>query len=513
MMKKSIKTVAACMALSVAVACSEKNDYLFGAKEPFVKLEASAEDEGMFTPDAQEGYGLLRSNARWKVASLSEWLTCSTEKGEFNDTLRFRMEANAGDVREGKIVVYNTVGQRKRDTLVVRQQCAVNFIPKGYAIEIRSKALEKPLIGEEYTEVSFDISSSTSWRVYTKNADSWSTVLTKLGEKDGSGMLIVSKNESVEARSMYVYAQSVEYPTLKDSIEIMQDGRPLVLNIVSPGSKKVLLDNEESTFAFTVKGDGKWKIEGKPEWLRIDKSEYEGDAVVLVKAAAADAERKAVLTVRSLIQTGKTDMLTVEQKKIPAGRMKDSLALVALYEATGGEHWTYPWKLEMPLSDENWPGVFFDHVNGELRVVDLSLLDYNMEGSLPNEIGWLTEVIKIKLQRNKLSGPLPAGINRLTKLTHIYITSNRFSGEFPDISALKSLVWIDMDFNRFEGEFPASFLSLPKLTTLKMKYNKFDKNTCVPKRFGGWRLNLYINPQREVYGDKSTDYKLKDCTD
>ena len=136
-----------------------------------------------------------------------------------------------------------------------------------------------------------------------------------------------------------------------------------------------------------------------------------------------------------------------------------------------------------------------------------------MEGTLPAEIGWLTEMTKIKLQRNKLSGPLPAGLNRLTKLTHIYITSNRFSGEFPDISALKSLVWIDMDFNRFEGEFPASFLSLPKLTTLKMKYNKFDKNTCVPKRFGGWRLNLYINPQREVYGDKSTDYKLKDCTD
>lgn len=74
--------------------------------------------------------------------------------------------------------------------------------------------------------------------------------------------------------------------------------------------------------------------------------------------------------------------------------MKDSLALVAIYQATKGENWQYAWKPELPLSDSNWPGVFFDTVDGELRVVDLSLSDYNMEGSLPNEIGWLTEITK-----------------------------------------------------------------------------------------------------------------------
>jgi len=44
-----------------------------------------------------------------------------------------------------------------------------------------------------------------------------------------------------------------------------------------------------------------------------------------------------------------------------------------------------------------------------------------------------------------------------------------------------------------------------------MKYNNFDPNTCVPARFGGWKLSLYINPQRAVYGDAKTDYNLVDC--
>lgn len=114
------------------------------------------------------------------------------------------------------------------------------------------------------------------------------------------------------------------------------------------------------------------------------------------------------------------------------------------------------------------------------------------------------------MQRNKLSGTLPASLNRLTNLTHLYITSNQFSGEFPDIPDLQKLTWIDMEFNRFTGEFPPVFSLLPKLSTLRMKYNNFDRNTCVPERFGGWKL-IYINPQREVYGDAKTDYNLVDC--
>lgn len=492
------------------VACHEQSEYLFGAKDPLVEINAATENEGNFTPEAQTGYGLLRSNARWKAKSLSEWLACNTVEGEYNDMIYFTMPENKGDARIGKIVVYNTVGEEKSDTLTIRQQCAVSFIPEGYKIKIESDELKAPLSGESFVEVKFEVSSPTAWRAFTKATDGWSTVMTKKGEASGSGSLIVTENETIVSRSMYIYVQSVEFPTLKDSILLTQSGRPLMLEVISPANKKIMLDGAESQFIFSVKGDGKWKIEDVPGWIELEKAEYEGDANIFVKVSATSAERTARLTIRSLVQTSKTDVLTIEQKIIPDGRLKDSLALVAIYQATKGENWQYAWKPELPLSDSNWPGVFFDTVDGELRVVDLSLSDYNMEGSLPNEIGWLTEIIKIKLQRNKLSGLLPASINRLTNLTHLYITSNQFSGEFPDIPNLQKLTWIEMDFNRFTGEFPPVFSLLPKLSTLKMKYNNFDRNTCVPARFGGWKL-MYINPQRAVYGDAKTDYNLADC--
>lgn len=511
-MKKIITQIGSvCAALFVMTACNENSEYLFGAKEPFVEVTPASEENTVFTPEAQSGYALLRSNARWEVKSLSDWITCNTTSGEFNDTIHFEMQANAGDIRAGKIVILNTVGQQMSDTLTVTQQCAVRFIPEGYAIKIQAEALAASLSGEEFTEIKFEVNSDTPWRAFTKSTENWSTVLTKKGGGNGSGTLLVSKNETLESRAMYVYVQSVNYPTLKDSVKVNQLGRPVNLTVVSPNNKKLMLDGDESKFVFTVKGDGKWKIENSADWLTLEQTEYEGDANVFVTVSSTTTGRSAQLTIRSIAQPDKMDVLAIDQQVIPSGRMKDSLALVAIYQATGGEHWDYPWKFELPLSEKNWPGIFMDEINGEFRVIDLSLLSFKLEGSLPNEIGWLSEVTKIKVQNNKLSGALPASLNRLTNLTHLYLSNNQFSGEFPDLSALQKLTWIEMNFNRFEGEFPASFLLLPKLNTLKMQYNNFDPNTCVPARFAGWKLDLYINPQRRVYGDKSTDYKLKEC--
>lgn len=383
-------------------------------------------------------------------------------------------------------------------------------MPSNLSLDIQSKSLTKELDGQTFTEVGFEVTSSTPWRVYTKPAERWSTVLTKKGQGNSTGSFVVTRNDALEKRSMYIYVQSINYPTLKDSILVNQAGRPVELKVLSPANKKILLDESESKFVFSVKGDGKWKIQNIPSWLHLDKTEYEGNANITVLASAATGERTAQLVIQSLVQDDKKNTLDIEQKIIPSGRLKDSLALVAIYNATGGERWLYNWKFELPLSEGNWPGVFFDVIDGELRVIDLSLGQFNLEGTIPNEIGWLSKVAKIKMQRNKIYGPMPASMNRLTELTHIYLSVNNISGELPDLSALKKLVLLDLDFNRIEGEFPSSLTQLTKLTSLKMKYNNLSPNTCVPAQFGGWKL-VYINPQRRVYGDATTDYKLADC--
>ena len=95
--------------------------------------------------------------------------------------------------------------------------------------------------GESFAKVKFEVNSPTAWRAFTKATDGWSTVITKKGETSGSGSLIVTENETVVPRSMYIYVQSVEFPTLKDSILLTQSARPLKLEIISPTNKKSCL--------------------------------------------------------------------------------------------------------------------------------------------------------------------------------------------------------------------------------------------------------------------------------
>src|SRR5574344_1842835 len=95
----------ACLALLSFAACSEANEYLFGAKEPYVKFSTLAENDGIFTPEAQKGSVLIGSNATWKVVSLSDWFSCLTPEGEFDDTIKVQFPKNVGDTRKAKLVV------------------------------------------------------------------------------------------------------------------------------------------------------------------------------------------------------------------------------------------------------------------------------------------------------------------------------------------------------------------------------------------------------------------------
>ena len=89
----------------------------------------------------------------------------------------------------------------------------------------------------------------------------------------------------------------------------------------------------------------------------------------------------------------------------PFAHEGDSLALVALYNSTGGPTtWTdrTGW-LQDPVSD--WRGISLD-ASG--RVTDIVLRGNGLSGSLPSELGQLTALLNINLSSNRLSGPDPA---------------------------------------------------------------------------------------------------------
>ena len=192
----------------------------------------------------------------------------------------------------------------------------------------------------------------------------------------------------------------------------------------------------------------------------------------------------------------------------------DSLALVALYEATGGANWnymttTYPsptgqgsqaipnagnrW-LQGPLS--NWHGVVLtedgcnikelilhnSQLAGDLPTVigDLSQLqhlclsDNNLINGIPNELGNLTQLQYLNLSDNQLSGSLPTdALSNLSQLHTLNLADNQLVGNFSTtaLSNLGQLRTIKAANNRLMGSFPDEFANLVNLQYLNLSNN------------------------------------------
>ncbi len=85
-----------------------------------------------------------------------------------------------------------------------------------------------------------------------------------------------------------------------------------------------------------------------------------------------------------------------------AANEQDSLALVALYNATGGDNWdnNTNW---LTGNVAEWYGIL---VNGDGRVTEINLSSNQLTGSIPVEIGDLTSLTKLFLCDNQLTGSI-----------------------------------------------------------------------------------------------------------
>ena len=151
----------------------------------------------------------------------------------------------------------------------------------------------------------------------------------------------------------------------------------------------------------------------------------------------------------------------------------DRAALVAVYQATGGDDWTdnTNWLSNMPLGD--WHGVV---TNEQGRVTGLRLggwdesarriLGNGLSGSLPPEIGTLSHLRTLEIEGNGgLTGPIPAEVGNLANLELLVLRQNWLTGSIPGaLGRLGNLGWLRLDRNLLAGSIPSE---LGKLTDLR----------------------------------------------
>ena len=166
--------------------------------------------------------------------------------------------------------------------------------------------------------------------------------------------------------------------------------------------------------------------------------------------------------------------------------VRDSLALVALYNATDGPNWSRNdnW-LTAPVS--SWWGITTDGCN----VLQINLSYNNLTGNISTEIGQLTNLTDLYLGGNQLSGSIPTEIGQLSNLSYLKIEYNRLSGTIPsEIGKLSKLIHLDFGSNQLNGNIPKEIGQLSNLTYLSLHGNQLSGN--LPVEIGKLSNLLYL---------------------
>lgn len=183
---------------------------------------------------------------------------------------------------------------------------------------------------------------------------------------------------------------------------------------------------------------------------------------------------------------------------------QDSLALVALYNATKGSYW-YGKNQWLENNIDNWEGVETDIVDGKRRVVKLNLGVMNLDGELPDEIGKLTALRRLLLSENpKLVGKLPEGLFDMKSLEVLIIKFSGIEGGLSSsIKKLQRLDTLDLwanaryaphgkavNCNRMQGSLPKELGELKKLRFLRLGRHNFEGE--IPSEIGNMTsLNFF----------------------
>jgi Leucine-rich repeat (LRR) protein len=149
-------------------------------------------------------------------------------------------------------------------------------------------------------------------------------------------------------------------------------------------------------------------------------------------------------------------------------RQLDSLALVAIYNASDGANWAKnQWELDKPI--DTWPAVTVT----DNRVTALKLSTSGVitrDWTLPEAVGDLTELTDLRINGNKLTGVIPDAVYSLAKLQKLYLQNNDLTGSLsPKLGQLTELTELYIDRNKnFGGTIPAEIGALTKLTGINI---------------------------------------------
>ncbi len=439
---------------------------------PVVTLGVSTEELNFTAEeDAPAQTVEVTSNALWQAAVDDTWLEIDKEKGYQNGTITVSIVEGNGSTEARTATLTIVAGKLVKEVMITQAA-------GGPALKIAAGP-EEAIDGDGGT-ATIEIESNVEWKAES-DAD-WLTILgfedaideetegvaSFDGEGSGKVVIAVAANDTYVDRTATITVTSGD---LSDSFIVTQAAK-VDRMAVEPASISVPVAG--GAFEVAVDSNSDWNVEIPlaAEWCEVDKASGSGSDVLTFTLAANESvlPRTAEVTVKVSAELFAT--VTFKQGRVmPAAVQKDSLALMAIYNAADGANWTeqHRWDLTAPITE--WQNVKTDPATG--RVTSISLTAKGLvpvEWELPAAIGDLTELTLLKINSQKLKGSIPFAVYSLAKLTQLYLQDNALTGSIsPAIAGLTELTDLYVDRNaELGGTLPAAMGSLTKLVNLNI---------------------------------------------
>ncbi|KAH7519960.1 hypothetical protein FEM48_Zijuj08G0092900 [Ziziphus jujuba var. spinosa] len=148
--------------------------------------------------------------------------------------------------------------------------------------------------------------------------------------------------------------------------------------------------------------------------------------------------------------------------------------------------WNLPYLEILDVSNNFFSGPIPHSFSNLTHLRRLGLSGNSFSGKIPTSISSLYNLEELYLDNNNLEGTIPPGLNGLSKLNRLEFQSNRLVGDFPDLSSLKNLNFLDASNNAISGELPQNFPT--SLVQISLRNNSLTGN--IP-----WSIKMLVNLQ------------------
>ena len=188
----------------------------------------------------------------------------------------------------------------------------------------------------------------------------------------------------------------------------------------------------------------------------------------------------------------------------PAGNIRDSLALVDIFNNSGGPNWykNTNWLSSAPMSI--WFGVTVDPYKG--TVTALGLGGNNLIGTIPSSIGNLSSLVTLNLGGNQLSGSIPVSVGTMSNLVSLDVSVNRINS-IPNglVAGMTNLQALGIAYNQLTGPIPD--LGNNWLQNISLSHNQLSGSLAPLKSCNNIQfLDLGYNQLTDTIPDFLTKY-------